>query len=136
VFGRQILSAGYTTAYAPKAVAYWRRPVGLQARWREQYNYGFGDGEAAIKTPAAYRLHLRARLPRATVPVLTAVRVLQKKLRWHPVQMALVRGDFGALLLMPLLLAGSGFWSARGYLDGSFRGARTCQQCRARLHVN
>ena len=133
VFGRQILQAGYKMAFAPKAMVYWFRPNRLRDFWKEQFKYGKGDGEALIKTPFAFRLYQRKRLPKAMVPLLTAIRTLQKQISWQAVKSALVARDLPALPVMPLLLLGSGYYFGNGYLLGAQHGQVHCQACRLRL---
>jgi hypothetical protein len=135
VFGMQMVRAGFKMAYAPKALVYWGRPAKLKAFWKEQYNYGRGDGEAAIKTPVAFRWYKRSLVPAGMVPLLTAIREMtgnpghKIKAGWQ----ALRKADFLACLLIPVLTAGNGYHFARGYLVGSKHGDTHCLSCRARL---
>lgn len=133
VFGRQILGAGYKVAFAPKAMVYWSRHVHLRQFWKEMFNYGKGDGEAMIKVPFAFRLHQRNLLPRELVPVLTALRFLQKQFSFGAAGRAVARLDFWALLLMPVLLLGNGYNLGKGFLIGDDRGRVHCTGCRSRL---
>lgn len=133
VFGRQILEAGYKVAFAPKAMVYWSRPARLRQFWREMFNYGKGDGEAMIKVPFAFRLHQRNLLPGELVPILTALRFLQKQFSFRVVGRAIAKLDFAALLLMPLLLLGNGYNFGKGFLIGDARGRLHCAGCRSRL---
>jgi len=133
VFGRQILKAGYKMAFAPKAMVYWSRPARLRDFWKEQFRYGKGDGEAAIKTPFAFGLYQRKRLPRVAVPWVTALRNVQKSLRWSAVRSAVAAGDLPAALLMPALVFGNGYYFANGYLIGHRHGDEHCLACRERL---
>lgn len=133
VFGRQILQANYKMAFAPNALVYWSRPQRLKAFWAEQLKYGRGDGEAAIKTPLAFRLHQRGWLPAGWVPFLTGLRVLEKEISFISIVRALKKADLNALIHMPILLFGNGYHFALGYVQGDKRGAIYCQNCRARL---
>lgn len=133
VFGRQILEAGYQMAFAPKALAYWARPRRFGQFWREQYNYGRGDGEAAIKTPIAFRLYKRGMLPRFCVPFVTALRTMMRQATPSRLWRALRKGDFVGLLCIAVFSFGSGWHFGRGYLVGDDWGAEHCRQCRARL---
>ena len=135
VFGRQILEAGCKVAFAPKAMIYWHRPTHLRQFWREMFNYGRGDGEAMIKVPFAFRLHQRHLLPMGLVPLLTALRFLQKQLSLRAMRQAVARLDFPALLFMPVLAAGNGYNSARGFLMGEVHGRVHCTACRKRLRT-
>lgn len=133
VFGRQILEAGYKVASAPKAMIYWSRHTRLSQFWKEMFNYGRGDGEAMIKVPFAFRLYQRHLLPKALVPLLTALRFLQRQLSLRAVGQAVTRMDFAALLFMPVLAVGNGYSSARGFLIGDAHGRVHCTACRKRL---
>jgi cellulose synthase/poly-beta-1,6-N-acetylglucosamine synthase-like glycosyltransferase len=135
VFGMQMVQAGFKMAYAPKAVVYWSRPAKLKAFWKEQYNYCRGDGEAAIKTPVAFRWYKKGLIPAWMVPLLTAIRTMtghpghKVKAAWR----ALRKGDVLACLFMPVLTFGNGYCGGKGYLVGYSHGEAHCQQCRSRL---
>lgn len=133
VFGHQILEAGYKVGFAPKAMIYWFRPTRLRQFWREKFNYGRGDGEAMIKVPFAFRLHQRHLLPMALVPLLTTLRFLQRQISLRAIGQALTRLDFSALFFMPLLAAGNGYSSGKGFLIGDAHGRVHCIACRKRL---
>lgn len=135
VFGRQILQAGYMMAFAPKAMVYWSRPAHLRQFWKEVFNYGKGDGEAMIKVPIAFRLHQRHLLPRGMVPLMTALRFLQKQFSLRTIGRAVAHLDLSALLFMPLLLAGNGYSFGRGFLMGDVHGRVHCTACRKRLRT-
>lgn len=134
VFGRQIVASGCKIAVAPKAIVLWARHQRLSAFWKETFGYGRGDGEAAIKTPIAFRLYKRGFLPRFLVPALTGLRVLSKQLTLRNVWKGLCKGDVVACLYMPLLLFGKGYYFGKSYLVGDAYGEKHCQACRARLH--
>lgn len=133
VFGRQILEAGYKVTFAPKAMVYWSRPARLRQFWRETFKYGIGNGEAMIKVPIAFRLHQHHLLPRRLVPLLTALRFVQKQLSFEAMGRAAARLDFPALLVMPLLLAGKGYNYGNGFFIGDEHGRLHCTACRKRL---
>jgi cellulose synthase/poly-beta-1,6-N-acetylglucosamine synthase-like glycosyltransferase len=133
VFGRQMIQAGYKMAYASGALVYWSRPARLVDFWKEHYRYGKGDGEAGIKTPAAFRYYKKGVIPGWLVPPLTAVRTLQKMIGRTRIREALRKGDLVGLAYVPLLLWGCGWSFGRGYLVGDKRGEVHCQSCRARL---
>lgn len=133
VFGRQMIQAGYKMAYAPKALVYWSRPKRLRDFWKEQYRYAKGDGEAKIKTPAAFRYYEKGLIPARLVPPLTALRTLQKFIGATRIREALQKKDFIGLAYVPLLLWGNGWNIGKGYLEGDKRGSFHCQSCRARL---
>jgi glycosyltransferase involved in cell wall biosynthesis len=133
VFGRQVLLSGATIRLAPKAITYWERPRKLRKFWREQRGYGRGDGEAAIKTPIAYRWHLKKRCPAALVPLLTALRWGTKITTFRGIMQALQQLDFPASLLAFPLQIGNGYQFGRGYVEGFSHGNVYCQGCRARL---
>lgn len=134
VFGRQMVQGNYKMAYAPRAVVYWRRPSRFRAFWKEQYNYGRGDGEAHIKIPVAFRWHVRGLIPAWMVPPLTALRTMTKELRLRAIARALRRGDVPACLCMPLLLWGNGYNAGKGFIIGDKHGLVHCLACRARLN--
>ncbi len=133
VFGMQMIQAGYKMAYASRALVYWSRPARLRAFWKEMYNYGKGNGEAAIRTPAAFRYHQMGFIPAWLVPPLTAARTLQKMIGLTRIREALRKGDLLGLSYVPLLLWGNGWNLGRGYLVGDKIGQIRCQSCRARL---
>ncbi|HON91252.1 MAG TPA: glycosyltransferase [Sedimentisphaerales bacterium] len=133
VFGRQMVHAGYKMAYAPKAMTYWGRPSRLRDFCKEQYNYGRGDGEAGIKTPFAFTLYAKSKIPRSLVPFFTGIRGLQKHLRLSAVVRALRAADFPALAMMPVLLFCRNYSFGKGYLIGDAHGLDHCRDCRRRL---
>lgn len=133
VFGRQILQEGFIMAFAPKAIVYWTRPSRLRDFWKEQKNYGRGDGEALIKVPFAFRLWLSGKLPVFLVPFLTGVRRIHTGLNQNGILIALKRMDIIAIVFMPLLLFGNGWHFAKGFLTGFSHGNNNCQGSRARL---
>jgi len=133
VFGRQIVASGCKMAVAPKAIVLWARHQKISEFWKEAFNYGRGDGEAAIKTPIAFRLHKRGFLPRFLVPSLTGFRVLSRQLTLKRIWQGLRKGDFVACLYMPLLLFGKGYFFGKGYVIGDLHGEKHCKDCRARL---
>jgi len=133
VFGRQMVLAGYKMAYAPKAMTYWGRPRRLTDFYREVYGYGYGDGEAAIKMPFAFRLHLKGWVPRCLVPLLTGCRVLQKQGSWKALKNALQHLDLGAVFYMVPLLFGKGYCFGKAYVKGYARGEQHCVACRFRV---
>jgi cellulose synthase/poly-beta-1,6-N-acetylglucosamine synthase-like glycosyltransferase len=134
VFGRQMIQAGYKMVRAPKAMTYWRRPQRLLGFCRETNKYGRGDGEAAIKTPFAFRLYRKGIIPRAFVPLLTGIRGMQKYLAFAAVMRAIKAADISALIMMPILLFCRNYSFGKGYLLGDEYGREHCQACRARLH--
>lgn len=133
VFGRQMVQTGYKMAYAPRAMTYWRRPSKLRDFCKEQYNYGRGDGEAAIKTPFAFKLYAKGKIPRSLVPLLTGIRGMQKHLQMSAVMRAVRAVDLAALVMMPVLLFARNYAFGKGYLIGDAHGEQFCQACRSRL---
>ena len=133
VFGRQLQRSDYYIAYAPEAMVYWERPQALARFWKEQRGYGRGDGEAAIKTPLAFRWHAHGRLPAWLVPWLTGCRWLAKRCTISGLLMAIKRFDvLAALYILPLQF-GNGYSFGCGYLVGDAYGKVNCQACRGRL---
>jgi cellulose synthase/poly-beta-1,6-N-acetylglucosamine synthase-like glycosyltransferase len=133
VFGRQLQRSDYHIAYAPDALVYWERPQELVRFWKEQRGYGRGDGEAAIKTPIAFRWHALGRLPASLVPWLTGFRWLAKGCTISGLLMAIERFDFLAALYILPLQFGNGYSFGCGYLVGDEYGKANCQACRGRL---
>jgi len=131
VFGRQIVEGGYNMAYAPKAMTYWNRPHKLKQFWREMFNYGRGDGEALIKTPYAFKLHLKG-MPAFLVAPLTGLRIMQKQCKLSAITRAISRFDLPALFMMPILTFGKGWNFGKGYLVGYAHGNEHCLECRKR----
>jgi len=133
VFGRQIMASNYKMAFAPKAFVLWARHRTLKEFWAEVYRYGKGDGEAAIKTPIAYRLYKKGKLPLSLVPHITAIRELARTSFWKAIIKALYNGDLAAGIYLPVLMCGKGYYFAKGYLIGDNRGSIYCNACRQRL---
>ena len=133
VFGRQLLSSGFKVAHAPKALVYWSRPGPLKTFWSEAFRYGRGDGEASIKTPVAFRLYRKKLLPRFLVPMVTGLREWTRPSFFKACCRAIKSCDFEAFTYLPILVFGSGYHFARGYLIGDKRGEINCQVCRNRL---
>jgi len=132
VFGRQIVKGGYNMAYAPKAMTYWGRPRKLKQFWRETFNYGRGDGEALIKTPYAFKLHIKG-MPAFLVPPLTGLRIMQQQCKLSAIIRAIRQFDIPALFMMPILAFGRGWNFGKGYLVGYASGNEYCLECRKRL---
>lgn len=132
VFGRQMLQEGYKMAYAPKAMTYWGRHQTMRQFWKEQFNYGKGDGEADIKKPFVVKLWEKKLLPTFLVPFLNGCRTMQKQKWPGAVARAIRSADIVALAAMPVLYFGKGYWFARGYLTGT-ENAANCAACRQRL---
>ena len=133
VFGRQLLRGGYKIAAAPTAMVYWSRHRTLGQFWREQRAYGRGDGEAAIKTPWAFRWYRRHLVPRCVVAPLVGLRMMMRQMRIRKMVRALRNGDLPALIRMPVLSFGNGYSLGKGYLEGFEYGNTHCRQCRERL---
>jgi len=132
VFGRQMVQAGYKMAYAPKAMTYWGRPEKLKQFWKEQFNYGKGDGEADIKKPYVVKLWEKKLLPRCLVPFLNGCRTMQKQKWSSSIARAIRSSDLAALAVMPVLYFGRGYWFVKGYLKGA-ENAVNSAACRQRL---
>lgn len=132
VFGRQIVEGGYKMAFAPKAMTYWGRWVKLKQFWREMFNYGRGDGEALIKTPYAFKLHLKG-MPACFVPPLTGLRIMQQQFKLLAITRAIRHFDLPALFIMPILSFGKGWNFGKGYLVGYAHGNAHCLECRKRV---
>ncbi len=135
VFGRQMIQGGYKMVSAPKAMTYWGRPDNLSAFCNEQFNYGRGDGEASIKTPYSFKLYRKGYIPKWSMPILTGIRLTQKRLSLAGFGRALRAFDIPALLMMPVLIFCKGYSFGRGYLVGDEHGSIHCQACRERLKV-
>lgn len=133
VFGRQMVEAGYKMAYAPEALTYWGRPAHLSRFWKEQFNYGRGDGEAMIKVPCAFRWHQRGYLPKYLVPPVTAIRFLHKRCKPATLGCVLKGGGISALFMLLPLTLGQGYAFGKGFLIGNERGKTECLHCRSRL---
>jgi glycosyltransferase involved in cell wall biosynthesis len=134
VFGRQIVESGCKMAFAPNALVFWARHRDLSQFWKEQLRYGFGDGEAFIKTPFAFRLHQNYGMPRILVPLLTGLREVNKHMTLAALLRALRAKDLAAIAIMPLFLFGRGYSFGRGYMSGYDRGSTHCIGARARVH--
>ncbi len=133
VFGRQMIQEKLKFAYAPEAMTYWGRPKKLRQFWKEQYNYGRGDGEAFIKTPKVFKWYLEKKIPLFLVPILTAVRTLQKQLKYSALIHALKQSDIISILVMPIFSLGNGYYLAKGHIIGYEQGKLRCIDCRTRL---
>jgi GT2 family glycosyltransferase len=135
VFGRQMVQGGYKMAYAPEALTYWRRPKKLKEFCKEQYNYGRGDGEAAIKTPIAFKWYKKGIIPKQFVPLFTGLRTLQVQTKLYAYFSAVKAGDITAYFMIPALLFFRGYSFGKGYLVGDAHGEEFCKDCRKRLEV-
>jgi GT2 family glycosyltransferase len=133
VFGRQILASSLKVAFAPEALVLWSRHRKLKEFWAENFRYGKGDGEAAIKTPIAFRLYKNGRLPRSLVPFSTAIRELTRISFWKALGKSFCSGDIIAGLYLPVLVIGKGYHFAKGYIIGDDHGSTYCLECRKRL---
>ena len=133
VFGRQIMASHFKIAFAPSALVLWPRHQKLNEFWAEEFRYGKGDGEAAIKTPIAFKLYKRGKLPRSIVPLLTALRGLMRISFWRALARSVGSGDIAAGLFIPVLVFGKGYNLAKGYIVGDERGSIHCIECRGRL---
>lgn len=133
VFGRQMLVSGFKIAFAPDAAVLWPRHNKLKEYWKEAFRYGKGDGEAAIKTPIAFKLYKKGALPHSFVPFVTAIRELSKLSFWKTMGKSLIQLDFAAFIFLPLLVFGKGYNLAKGYLIGDEHGSIHCIECRNRL---
>lgn len=134
-FDLAILAAGHRFAFARQAVVRWRPRGGWRSFLRQQYLYGFGDGEAGQNTRTAARNGIKAALavmgllglwlaPRIIGPVLLAILLLRFA--------QLVRAGWGLRDLVPAQVLFPGMWAAQalGYLAGSRRrsGRRKARQ--------
>jgi GT2 family glycosyltransferase len=130
VFGRQIMASNFKVAFAP---VLWSRHQKLKEFWAESFRYGKGDGEAAIKTPVAFRLCKNGKLPRSLVPFATATRELTRVSFWKALGKCFGNGDLIVALYLPMLVFGKGYYFAKGYLIGDDHGSIHCLECRNRL---
>ena len=133
VFGRQIMASSFKVAFAPEALVLWSRHQKLNEFWAENFRYGKGDGEAAIKTPVAFRLYKSGKLPRSLVPLVTAIRELTRISLWQALGKCFGNGDIIAGFYLPVLVFGKGYHFAKGYLIGDDHGSIHCLECRKRL---
>jgi len=133
VFGRQMVQANLKFAYAPEAMTYWARPQKLKQFYREQYAYGKGDGEALIKTPKVFKLCREKKIPPQTVSFANSIIQVFKSNTFKGVFRALKDADLMAAFSVPVLVAGKGYYFAKGYLMGYRNGSIHCLNCRARL---
>ncbi len=130
---RQFRQAGYPYAYAPKAKVYWGRPEKLKQFWKEAFNYGRGDGEAAIKMSRTFKWFLQKKIPAWLETWLNAIRYTYKQFSFRAIINSLKKGDFGVMFVMPVFAFGVGWNQSKGYHTGYANGCVKCQACRARL---
>lgn len=130
---RQFRQAGYPYAYAPKAKVYWGRPEKLKQFWKEAFNYGRGDGEAAIKMSRTFKWYLQKKIPAWLEKWLNALRYTYKQFHCHAIFNSLKEGDIGVMFIMPVLAFGIGWNQSKGYHQGYRDGCVKCQACRSRL---
>ena len=130
---RQFRQAGYPYACAPKAQVYWGRPEKLKQFWKEAFNYGRGDGEAAIKMSRTFKWFLQQKIPAWLETWLNAIRYTYKQFRFRAIINSLKEGDFGVMFVMPVFAFGVGWNQSKGYHTGYANGCVKCQACRARL---
>lgn len=133
VFGRQMVQANLKFAYAPEAMTFWARPQKLKQFYREQYVYGIGDGEALIKPPKIFKLYRKKKIPLKLVSFANGIIQLFKSNTFRGMSRALKSSDLIAAFYVPVLVAGKGYYFAKGYLMGYRNGSIHCLNCRARL---
>lgn len=133
VFGRQVIQNNYKMAFAPKAMTYWDRPGKLSLYLKEQCNYGFGDGEALIKTPYMVKLMKKGIIPEFLVPTLDGFVKLIKGKPLKAISKAMNDSNLKAILVIPILLYFRGYYHSKGYLKGMKNGQLNCNACRQRL---
>ena len=133
VFGRQILQQDLKISYAHRAMTYWSRPRRLNQFFKEQYNYGKGDGEAFIKTPKAFKWYLEGTMPEVFVPISHMFIQLFKKQLYQGMGRALIDFALFSLMTIPILFTGRAYHYAKGYIKGYAHGTENCLSCRNRL---
>lgn len=133
VFGRQILQQNLKIVYAENAMTYWSRPQKLTHFFKEQYNYGKGDGEAFIKTPRAFKWYLEGKIPKALVPIFHMTIQSFKKQLYQGIGRALIDFDLFSSMVIPVLFIGRGYHFVKGYIEGYAYGEGNCFDCRNRL---
>jgi glycosyltransferase involved in cell wall biosynthesis len=132
-FGRQMIQWNMKFAYAINAMTFWGRPNEPELFYKEMYNYGFGDGEALIKTPFAVKMYRSGNLAEKLVPVSSGLINLLKNLKFSSLLQAIKDNRFRAACWIPRLLFARGFYHSKGYLSGMKNGDRNCFNCRSRL---
>ena len=130
---RQFRQEGYKYVYAPKAMAYWGRPPKLKQYWKEAYNYGRGDGEAAIKMSRTFKWYLQKKIPAWLETWLNALRYTEKLFHLRAIVNSFKAGDFAVMFVMPIFAFGVGWNQSKGYHRGYSEGCSKCQNCRSRL---
>ncbi|HEW92133.1 MAG TPA: glycosyltransferase [Thermotogaceae bacterium] len=133
VFGRQMIQEELKFAYAPEAMTYWGRPKKLRQFWKEQYNYGRGDGEAFIKTPRVFKWYFEKKIPAFLVPMLHPLIQLIKINSYNGIHRAIRKSDIGAAFFIPNLIFFRSYFYAKAYLIGFKNGNNCCVNCRNRL---
>ena len=133
VFGRQMIQENLKFAYALKAMTYWGRPQKLKQFWKEQYNYGRGDGEAFIKTPRAFKWYFEKKIPAFLVPVLHSLIQFLKRNSYKGIWRAIKKFDIKALFIIPNFIFFRSYYYSKAYLIGFKNGTNCCINCRNRL---
>lgn len=135
VFGRQVVEGKFKMALAPSAMTYWARPEKLTDFWKEQFNYGKGEGEANIKKPYFFRLYENGKLFWPMAVIGNALWNTYKQANFKALGRAIRALDFSAVLILPVLAFGNGYYRIRGYKKGHEFGQINCTSCRNRLHL-
>lgn len=133
VFSYQILQNGIKIAYAPNAMTFWCRPDKASQFYKESYNYGFGDGEALIKTPRAIKLYRAKVIPRFLVPLSSGLIQVFKNFSFRQFFNTLREKGFKIAIWLPILLFKRGYHHSKGYIVGMKRGEIHCVKSRNRL---
>lgn len=154
VFNHLMEKAGVTFAPAPEVRCYWHRHNTLRAFFKEQFRYGFGDGEAGIRSrdmlftggriiveilgllavPVALLagggLQLGAGLLFLVALVSFAVRI--RSLKGPARRLRELKVGHPLRHLLRFVYGTKLYWLA-GFVKGHFRGNRSCRDCRERL---
>lgn len=133
VFGRQVIEKNYKMAFAPKAMTYWGRPDSIKGLWKEQFNYGRGGGEANIKKPYFFKIYSNRKIPWFLAIIGNSFWNMKKQSKLRSLKQAITKSDFIALVLIPILTFGNGWYRMKGYKIGYEWGKENCIDCRNRL---
>lgn len=130
VMSTQLLTSGLKIAYAENACVYWGRHEKLSEFWKENYRYGYGNGEAnLIRTKLTY-LVIKG-WPRVGI-YLFAIVTIFFGVTFPAMLRAFRDRRFSAMFLIPVLKLGGKIYYLHGFTEGRKHGAK-CHRVRNRL---
>lgn len=131
VFALQILKSGFKQTVVSDALVYWRRHAKFGKYLKEAYNYGRGNGEAALNLgPLVTHTHRHLQALRL---FLQSLNLTMKPSTLRKCLSAVTGNHPLAALLIPLMHTLSVYYYNLGYINGFYYGGVHCVNCRSRL---